>query len=152
MPDEPSPHPDLSDRPLVCVVERSMAASPEALYRTWLGRLDEWFAAPGTVALRPSPGEPFFFETRHAGMRHPHYGRILRLEEGRLIELTWVTGAGGTNGAETVVTVELTPQGTGTALRLTHAGWLDEQGRDGHASAWPDVLAQLDEAAVGDQA
>ena len=53
--------------------------------------------------------------------------------------------AGGNEGAETVVTVELEPQGAGTRLRLTHAGFLDEESRDQHAQAWPQVLAQLDE-------
>ncbi len=53
--------------------------------------------------------------------------------------------AGGTKGVETVVTVELEPQETGTRLRLTHAGFLDEESRHQHAQAWPQVLAQLDE-------
>ncbi len=44
-----------------------------------------------------------------------------------------------------MVTVELEPQDTGTRLRLTHAGFLDEESRDQHAQAWPQVLAQLAE-------
>jgi Activator of Hsp90 ATPase homolog 1-like protein len=44
-----------------------------------------------------------------------------------------------------VVTVELAPSGGGTRLRLTHAGFLDEESRDGHEQAWPLVLAQLDQ-------
>lgn len=58
--------------------------------------------------------------------------------------MTWVTGEAGTNGAETVVTVELAPPGTGTHPRLTHAGLADEAARDQHVDAWLLVLAQLD--------
>jgi uncharacterized protein YndB with AHSA1/START domain len=122
-----------------------MAATPDVLYRAWTEQFDRWFAAPGTLLMRPEVNAPFFFEAiDEKGKRHPHYGRFLRLVPDRVVELTWLTGGAGTKGAETVVTIELTPSGSGTQLRLTHAGFPDEESRKAHDQGWTHVLEQLD--------
>jgi uncharacterized protein YndB with AHSA1/START domain len=142
--------PDLSARPFDLSVERTFAASPAALYEAWTQGFDRWFAAPGSVLMRPEVNAVYFFETefKHesapAVQRYPHYGRFLRLIAGQLVEMTWVTGALGTEGAETIVTVELQPGPAGTRLHLKHAGFPNAAACDRHLKAWPLVFDQID--------
>jgi uncharacterized protein YndB with AHSA1/START domain len=142
--------PDLSDRPFSLAVERVFPVSAAVLYEAWTERFDLWFAAPGSVLMTAEVNAPFFFETEFrtetqtVAQRHPHYGRFLQLLPRQLVQLTWVTGAGGTEGAETVVTVELHPEGHGCRLKLTHAGFATAASRDRTEQAWPLVLEQME--------
>ncbi len=98
----------------------------------------------------PAVGKPFFFETEHrfeegrSARRHPHYGRFLELIPGRRVRISWVTGAGGTDGAETIVTVDLEANGDGTTLRLSHEGFATDSACKGHLEAWPMVLSHME--------
>ncbi|MFG2972107.1 SRPBCC domain-containing protein [Streptomyces sp. NPDC048331] len=141
------PEPGVEARPYGLVVERVMKASPEAVYEAWTEGFDTWFAEPGMVRMRAAVDEPFVFVTRHEDRFHPHYGRFLALDPHKSVRLTWVTGAMGTDGAETVVTVELEPSPDGgTRLRLTHTGFYDEVGAERHDDAWAHhVLPHLDD-------
>jgi uncharacterized protein YndB with AHSA1/START domain len=145
------PQPDLSTRPHKAEAERWMPHPPARIYRAWTHEFDLWFARPGTVVMDPQPGQPFFFETEYKietaqkAERHPHYGRFLHLEPNRRIEITWVTGRGGTEGAETVVTVDLIPENNGTRVKLAHRGFASAEAATQHEKAWPLVLAQQEE-------
>ena len=125
-------------------VDRTMAASPDEIFDAWTNHFDTWFASPGEVSMNAVPGAPYWFDVYHQGEHYAHYGRFLRVEAGRLIEQTWVTGRNGTDGAETVVRVELVPLTSGTELRLTHSGFYDEESANRHRASWPQILEHLD--------
>ena len=142
------PRPDHSARPLQLTCEHTVRAKPSEVYAAWTDRFDLWFAQPGTLALVPEPGRPYFFYNRDEWGRHPHYGRFLELTENQLVEMTWITGNGeavGTEGAETVLRIELVPEGAATRVRLTHSGFANERSRAGHEENWPLALEILDE-------
>ncbi len=134
--------PDLSSRPHDSRAERWTPLSPARLYAAWTHEWDIWFARPGTVVMDAQPGQPWFFEVDFQGERHPHYGRFIRLIPARLVETTWVTGKGGTEGVETLLTVELIPENTGTRIRLSHRGFPHAQAAAENQAAWPFVLEQ----------
>lgn len=141
--------PDLSGRPSLCVIESRMDSSPHAIYKAWTEQFDRWFAAPGTVLMHAEVDAPFFFETHYEGGRHPHYGRFLGLVQDELVEMTWVTGSAGTEGAETVVSVEIAPYRSGSHLRLTHSGFPNQESMKRHDKAWVEVLVQQDKVLSG---
>ena len=126
---------------------------PSEVYTAWTERFDLWFAQPGTVSMVPEPGRPYFFYNRDEWGRHPHYGRFLDITENRLIEMTWMTGNGtteGTAGAETILRIELVPNGAATEIRLTHSGFVSEESCAAHKENWPLALNELAEA-LGNQ-
>jgi uncharacterized protein YndB with AHSA1/START domain len=139
----------MSEGEISFTLEQTLRASPRDIYRAWTAAFDTWFAAPGEIRMNPVEGEPYWFEVIHEGNRHPHYGRFLTLESDRAVEQTWVTGKGGTEGAETVLRIDLSATGSGTTMRLTHSGFADESSANRHAESWPQILTHLDDVLTG---
>jgi len=134
-------------------ITRTSPRSATTLYRAWTTGWTSWFAESDTARVQAEVGEPFFFEVAQRftdgrePVRHPHYGRFVRLVPDALVSLSWVTGAGGTAGAETTLTVHLDAiAGDFTQVTLTHEGFATTDARDAHEAAWPLILAHQDVA------
>ena len=132
-------------------LSRTSPHAAATLYRAWTTGWGSWFSEPGSERVRADVGEPYFFEVvqrftdAREPVRHPHYGRFLRLVPDALVSVTWVTGAGGTGGAETTLTVHLDAiAGDFTQVTLTHHGFATVESRDAHEAAWPMMLAHQD--------
>jgi hypothetical protein len=55
--------PDLSARPFDLTVEQTGQATRAAPYHACTQGFDQWFAAPGSLLMRPEVNAVFFFET-----------------------------------------------------------------------------------------
>jgi uncharacterized protein YndB with AHSA1/START domain len=129
--------------------EHTVNAEPGEVFAAWTQGFDRWFAQAGTVSMVAEAGRAYFFYNRDEWGRHPHYGRFLEVIENRLIEMTWMTGNGdavGTEGAETILRIELIPHEAATKIRLTHSGFASETSRAAHEENWPLALKILDDA------
>jgi len=135
--------PQLSTQTPEIRLERVIALTIENLFKAWTTQLDLWFASPGSLLSKAEPNTAFYFETQHDGKRMPHYGRFLRIECPNLVEFTWVTGEGGTAGAETLVTITLQADDSGVLFGLTHAGFSDHASMQKHLEAWPHIIDQM---------
>jgi len=117
-------------------VTRHIRAAPEEVFRAWTdpARLQRWYGTSRQI-VDPKVDGLFFLAMEHQGRTWPHYGRYLRLERPRLVE------SEGTQGAETVVTIDLAARDGGTALTLRHAGIPDTELGRGHQEGWTQIVA-----------
>jgi uncharacterized protein YndB with AHSA1/START domain len=97
---------------------------PEQL-RGWLAHASRWNLVPGEEWQ-------IHFDDGAAG------GRVVAVEEGRLLELTWVE-----DGSESLLRLEVAPAGTGTLLVLQHSQLTGDR-RIGFGAGWQSHLEALD--------
>ena len=126
-------------------VSRLIRAAPEDVFRAWTDaeRMQRWFGTKKQI-VNPKVDGLFYLAMEHQGRIWPHYGRYLRLEKPRVIEFTWMSE--GTEGRETVVTIELVARDGGTQLTLNHAGVPDTELGRGHQQGWTAIVAELAKA------
>lgn len=126
-----------------------MRAEPASVYASFTTGWEGWLAMPGALLADPKPHGQLFFVVEFEGRRHPHYGRFLELDPDRKVDLTWVTGSAGTQGAETVLSVEIRPLDHGCRVTLSHRGFCDQERADHHGRSWETILANLDDRISG---
>ncbi len=130
-------------------VRRIIQAPPPRVYDAWTTPelLTKWFAPTNdyTVVVHQFDtrvGGVYRLEMRHAnGASHVVVGEYRELQRpGRLV-FTW--GFEGTPTANTLVTVEFRPSGSGTEVVLTHTRFATEPERDEHAKGWTACFDRL---------
>lgn len=117
----------MSDEPVKVRVTRQFSASPERVFDAWFDpeMLGRWMFGPAVrdeeilrIAFDARVGGTFSFLVRRGEDEIDHVGTYRQIERPRKLVFTW--GVASEAGDESVVTIDITPQGAGCELTLTH--------------------------------
>lgn len=124
-------------------VPRTYAASAERVFDAWTdpASVRAWLAGGRNASVDARVDGLFYIEMPWRERIYPHYGRYLKVERPRLLEFTWVSE--GTQGKESVVTIELTARGAQTELVLSHEGLPTGEAGESHRGGWTEFLESL---------
>jgi uncharacterized protein YndB with AHSA1/START domain len=135
-------------------VSRHFNVSPERLFDAWLDpeMIGNWMFGPALreeevlrVVADARVGGSFSFLVRRQGQEIDHVGKYREIDRPRRLVFTW--GIAGDSEDESLVIIEIVPQGTGAELTLTHEmdpKWADYASRT--EAAWAKMLEALDTA------
>jgi uncharacterized protein YndB with AHSA1/START domain len=130
-------------------IQRRINASPAKLYSAWTepAKIALWWSAkPNETTLAEVDarvGGRFHIVYRTAqGEENSVSGVYREMRPNEKLVFTWAWRS--TPERESLVTIELKPEGAGTLLMLTHENFFDEAARDRHHQGWDRVLASLE--------
>jgi uncharacterized protein YndB with AHSA1/START domain len=140
---------DVAAKPSL-TLKRRYNASPERVFSAWTDaeKLGRWFCPATCVPVLAESdaraGGRYRIVVRgQDGDDHDVSGTFREVVPNRKLTFTWAWRT--TPERESLVTVELAPDGDGTMLTLTHERFFDEAARDRHQSGWGPILDRLNE-------
>lgn len=130
-------------------IKRRLKAPPTTVFRAWTEpeKIKRWFGPAQVQCTRAEfelrSGGRFMIVARSPnGQEHKVSGVVREVIPNEKVVYTWAWQS--TPERESLVTVEFTPDGTGTLLTLTHTQFADEPARDRHQSGWIGALDKLE--------
>ncbi|MDT0466459.1 SRPBCC family protein [Streptomyces gibsoniae] len=130
-------------------VEKRINARPETVFGFFTDR-DKWLSwmgADGTFSFEPGGA----YVTNVTGDNHAA-GAFVEISPYRRVVFTWGWTKGGMPDVppgSSTVTVDLTPDGEGTRLRLTHSGLPTAEACAAHEEGWRHYTDRLATRAAG---
>jgi uncharacterized protein YndB with AHSA1/START domain len=130
-------------------IRRRLNASPEKVFSAWTDpqKIARWmgpsFAQVLTAESNPRIGGRYRIVLQAAdGEQHDVCGTYREVVANKRLVFTWAWRS--TPERESLVTVDLRPDGDGTTLTLTHEQFFDEDARDRHNDGWVTTLDKLE--------
>ncbi|MGH7983976.1 MAG: SRPBCC family protein [Candidatus Udaeobacter sp.] len=129
------------------VVERTLNAPVALVWKalTDVDQMREWYF--DLKEFKPEVGFEFEFVVEHEGNRYHHLCRVTEVIPEKKIAYTWrYKGEPG----DSLVTFELSPKGTQTQLKLTHAGIetfpkTPAYARNNFEAGWTAIIGELEQ-------
>lgn len=130
-------------------IKRRLNAPPAKVFAAWTDpeKVKGWMG-PGDVKVlavecEPRAGGRYRWLMRApSGEDHDVSGVYREFVPGRKLVFTWAWKS--TPEHESLVTVDLKPDGDGTLLTLTHEQFFDEDARDRHRHGWEGAMDKLE--------
>jgi uncharacterized protein YndB with AHSA1/START domain len=142
--------PGLASRPSL-TLKRRLNAAPEKVYAAWAAaeKLVQWFGPaqvkPGSVKAEMDVrvGGRYRISFEHDNGQYSEVGGVYRevVPNQRLV-FSWAWHS--TPERESLVTVQLKPDGAGTLLTFQHEQFFDQAARDNHERGWTEFLGKLE--------
>ena len=140
---------ELAARPSLTLTRR-FSAAPEKVYAAWADpqRLVQWFG-PGSVEegsvkadIDLRVGGHYRISFRANGDYNEVGGIYREVVPNQRLVFSWAWHS--TPERESLVTISIRPEGSGTLLVFNHAQFADEKARDNHQRGWTDLLGKLE--------
>lgn len=138
-----------AERPSLTLTRR-FRAPPEKVYAAWADpqQLVQWFAPgevePGSIKadIDLRVGGRYRISFNAKGAYNEVGGAYREIVPGRRLVFSWAWHS--TPERESLVTISIKPEGSGTLLTFLHEQFADEAARDNHARGWTDLLGKLE--------
>jgi len=129
-------------------IKRRLNAPPAQVFAAWTDpqKIMQWFG-PGQIRCTHAEfdlrvgGRYVIAAQAPDGDKHQVEGVVREIVPDRKLVYTWYWHT--MPERESLVTVELKPDGDGTLLTLTHEQFFDEEARDRHQHGWNGALDKL---------
>jgi uncharacterized protein YndB with AHSA1/START domain len=133
--------------PTSLVISRTYPASVERVFKAWTdaNQLGQWFAPTDdyttTASVDLRVGHEYRIAIVHkGGNAHNVVGTYRVIEPPRKLVYTWRWDGAS---ADTLVTVDFTPDGDATKVTITHEQFTNTEDRDKHNEGWNGCLNRL---------
>ena len=134
--------------PSSLVISRTYPASVERVFKAWTdaNQLGQWFAPTDDYTTKANVdlriGHEYRIAITHKGGNvHTILGTYRLIEPPRKLVYTWRWENGP--AADTLVTVDFTPEGETTKVTITHEKFVSTEDRDKHNEGWNGCLNRL---------